>query len=258
LCGGCVIFFPPIAQSPERNMRLGYVKLYRRLLDSRIFQNEGLLQAFIYCLLKVNHEKQWVGLKTGIGRTEVRVKEGQFIFGRVKAGKETKTAPSTIEWRIKKLEKLGIVNRQPESHYTLISVINWNTYQSPKEEKLTGTWQALNTNKNDKNDKKYILPSKKASSKEKVISFKQEDYDHVLADYQRLKGIILKGKEIIRFKSSVKDMFLSDRSVEDIIGCMKYLNSDDFLKDKWQITTVQKRLPEFVAGKTKKDWQYAK
>ena len=142
-------------------MEQGYLKLYRRTLESQVFQNEGLLKVWIWCLLKANHKKKWVTLKTGRGETEVEVLPGQFIFGRKAAAKELKMKESTIRDRVKKLTNMRNLDTKPATHYTLITIVNWHTYQ-PVEKKAdskddnqpTTNRQPTTTNKNDKNDKK--------------------------------------------------------------------------------------------------------
>ena len=70
----------------------GFIKLYRKLLESPVFQNERLLKVFIWCLLKASwkdHE-QLVGLKT------VQLKPSEFIYGRLKGAKALNIKPSTL------------------------------------------------------------------------------------------------------------------------------------------------------------------
>ena len=166
---------------------LGYVKLYRKLLFSRAFQNEGLLKVWIWCLLRANHEEAWVSLKIGTGTTEVFVGPGQFIFGRDSAAKELKMAPSTVWKRIKKLKNLGNCDIQSNSHYSIITIINWDTYQDRKKKgdsernsQGTAREQAGNTNKNDKNDKNI--------SPEKIVELKSRYQTPSLID-KALKAI---------------------------------------------------------------------
>ena len=108
----------------------GYVKLWRKTLSSRVFQNEGLLKIFIWCLLRANHKKEWVPITTGRGETEVELQPGQFIFGRKTAAKELKMKQSTIRNRIEKLKNIGFLDTQPDTHYTIINILNWESYQA--------------------------------------------------------------------------------------------------------------------------------
>jgi hypothetical protein len=141
--------------------RSGYVFLHRKLIDSRVFQSEGLLKVFIWCLLKANHKEAWVPITTGRGTTEVHLKPGQFIFGRKTAAKELKMKSTTVYRRIQKLQQLFIISVKSDTHYSIITIINWDTYQMPKnksDNQVTTNRQPNDTDNNDNNDNKKRTP----------------------------------------------------------------------------------------------------
>jgi uncharacterized phage protein (TIGR02220 family) len=110
-------------------MNQGYIKLYRRLLDSRVFQNEGLLKVWVWCLLRANHKGAWVNVKTGKGAKEVWIEPGQFIFGRKSAARDLRMKPSTVWKRIVKLKNMRNLNIDSNTQYSIITIINWEAYQ---------------------------------------------------------------------------------------------------------------------------------
>ena len=137
-------------------MNQGYIKLYRKSLESRVFQNEGFWKIWTWCLLKANHKEKWVKIKTGKGFTEVKVLPGQFIFGRKSAAKELRMKLSTVWKRIKKLENMQNLNIESNTQYSIITLANWGFYQSTEKKGAsegTAKEQARNTNKNVKNEK---------------------------------------------------------------------------------------------------------
>ncbi|MDR4509583.1 MAG: hypothetical protein MRJ65_15375 [Candidatus Brocadiaceae bacterium] len=143
----------------------GWIKMHRKTISSRVFRNEGLFKVWAWCLLKANHKPSWITLQTGRGESEVYVDAGQFIFGRHTAARELGMAESTVRNRMKKLKKLGNLDIQRDRHYSLITIVNWETYQmqeikedSKEDNQRTGKGQAKDTNKNDKNEKKNIYP----------------------------------------------------------------------------------------------------
>lgn len=115
-------------------MERGWIKLWRKLLDSQVFQNRGLLQIAIWALLKANHEEAWVPVKTGRGETVVHLKPGQFIFGRRTAARELKMPPSSFRNRLLLLRNAQFMDTQQDSHYSIGNIINWQLYQ-PEEKK---------------------------------------------------------------------------------------------------------------------------
>ena len=107
----------------------GYIALWRKSLDSRIFHNEGLWKVWTWCLLKASHKKRWTSLKTGRGIIEIEILPGQFVFGRNSAAKELKMVPSTVWKRIVKLKNLLNLNIESNKQYSIINIINWDIYQ---------------------------------------------------------------------------------------------------------------------------------
>jgi hypothetical protein len=107
--------------------------------------------------MKANHEDNWMPIITGKGTTEVLVKRGQFVFGRKSAAKALKMDESTIYKRMMKLKNMENCNIQSNTHWSLVTVLNYELYQgSPHDEvtgKVTPKEHPSNTNKNDKNDK---------------------------------------------------------------------------------------------------------
>lgn len=141
-------------------MQQGYIKLYRTLIDSDIFQNEKLFKVFIWCLLKATHKER----DQVIGRKTIRLKEGQFIFGRLKASSELNMAPSTVWDYMKLLEKHNNININSNNKYSVVTIEKWGIYQTKEnitdsksnnntDNKSTTNQQQMDTNKNVKNVK---------------------------------------------------------------------------------------------------------
>jgi len=124
-----------------------------------VFQNEGLLKVWIWCLAKANHETVFVPITTGRGSTVVEVGPGQFIFGRKTAAQELSMNESTLYKRMQILKKHKNVTMQSNTHYSIVSIINWQPYQERKEksnrqgiDQVTTKEQPSNTNNNDNNE----------------------------------------------------------------------------------------------------------
>ena len=130
----------------------GWVKLYRKTLESMIFQNAELLKLFIWGLLKASHKEIWVPVRTGKGITEVHLKPGQFIFGRKTAAKELGQKPHAVYKRSLRLVDSGNWHIQSNTHYSIVTICNYELYQGI--DNTTGTPKGTtkehprNTNKN--------------------------------------------------------------------------------------------------------------
>ncbi len=145
-------------------MERGYIKLWRKSMDSRIYANKELWQLWTGCLMNANHSKKWVSMTTGRGHTEVEVLPGQFVFGRHTWAKKLNVKPSTLWKRMLKLKTLGFLNIQSNNSYSVITIVNWETYQhqesvkeQPKEQRgenqVNMKCKPSDTNKNNKNKK---------------------------------------------------------------------------------------------------------
>lgn len=147
----------------------GYIKLYRKLLCNPIFKNPYLLQLFIYCLLKANHSEG----KAFYGADEIIIMPGQFVTGRFELSAALGGNASSTYKRLKRLESLTMVGLQSNNKNTLVTVLNWESYQidkkdldnevtadgQEKDNKVTTNGQQSNTNKNGyktKNEKNDI------------------------------------------------------------------------------------------------------
>ena len=132
--------------------KLSYIKLFRKLLKSPIFENEKALKIWIWCLLKATHtDRQQL-----VGQQIVNLKKGDFVFGRNKASEELKMNESTIYKYIKLLEKLQMISIKSNNKFSVISIEKWEEYQAKEQQennKVTTEEQQSNTNKNVKNVK---------------------------------------------------------------------------------------------------------
>lgn len=127
-----------------------YIKLFRKLLNSPIFENEKALKIWIWCLLKATHKER----EQLVGQRIVSLKKGEFVFGRKQASGELKMTESTIYKYIKLLEKLQMISIKSNNKFSIVSIEKWEDYQIEElknNNKITTKEQQSNTNKNVKN-----------------------------------------------------------------------------------------------------------
>lgn len=137
----------------------GWIPLFRKSMESQVFQNEGLWKVWTWCMMKASHTEQWVPIKTGRGKTEVHILPGQFIFGRKTAAKELKMKPPTIQKRMLKLKNMRNCITQSHKHYSLVTLTNWEFYRELQKkgiDKVSGKYQASITYKKNKKEKTNI------------------------------------------------------------------------------------------------------
>ena len=141
-------------------MYRGYVKLWRKSLDAGWFKNHQLWVFWSWCLVKASHKE----IDIIVGSQTVHLMPGDFVFGLNKASSELDISVQSIRTIIDLLRRSQNITIKPTNKYSVISIVNWNIYQSDINEinnqintPLTNNQQATNkpltTNKNEKNVK---------------------------------------------------------------------------------------------------------
>jgi len=181
-------------------MYRGYVKLWRKLEDSAIFQNEKALKIWIWFLLRANHQEK----DLLIGRKIIKIKQGEFMTSFPHLQDDLKFAMSTIHFWVNKLEELGMIESKKTNKYTLIKIKNWEDYQdieSQKKANEKAKRKLKETNNNDNNDKndKEVITSEETSQINEVfnifyntinrnINFGNKTQRKAVEDMVRLQG----------------------------------------------------------------------
>ena len=138
----------------------GWVKLHRSTLTSDVFLDAHLLKLFVWCLLRANHAEQSVSTTTGRGTTIVGLKPGQFLFGAHKASEQLDMPKTTVQERMRRLEAMGTIKIESGTHYSIVTICQWDTYQNedaetrqPTGNQAAGNRQPSGTEKNENNVK---------------------------------------------------------------------------------------------------------
>lgn len=126
-------------------MDSGYVKLWRKSLESPTFQNANVWRFWTWCLLKATHKP----FTAFVGYQKVDLEPGQFVFGINKSCIETGLSPQQTRTSIMLLKKLENLTIKSTNKFSVITIINWDTYQGEK----------IKTNKQ---------PNKQATSKQQA------------------------------------------------------------------------------------------
>ena len=132
----------------------GWIKLHRKFIEWEWFSVDEMVKLFIYLLLSANHED---GNFQG-----VEVKRGQVITGLNRLSFNTGISIQTLRTCLKRLEKTAEINIQSTNKFSIITICNYDTYQTEQQstnnqpnKPLTNNQQATNkqltTNKNDNN-----------------------------------------------------------------------------------------------------------
>ncbi|MDA9762205.1 hypothetical protein N9C84_03950 [Desulfobacterales bacterium] len=112
-------------------MNRGWVKLYRKSLETGWMGNHVLWALWTYLLLKASHKEHALM----VGNQKVHLKPGQLVFGREKAAKELKVGIQQIRSRLAFLRSAQKLTIKATNRFSIITIMNWDTYQYDEREK---------------------------------------------------------------------------------------------------------------------------
>jgi hypothetical protein len=127
----------------------GYVKLWRKSLESPSFHNEKVWKFWSWCLMKASHKE----CKIMVGFQEIALEPGQFVFGRIKASEELRISQRSIRTCVVVLCKTGNMTIKTTNKFSIISIINWKVYQGT-DDGIDHQTDKQTTNKRPTNDHK--------------------------------------------------------------------------------------------------------
>jgi hypothetical protein len=120
--------------------------------------------------MKASHKKR----AATVGYETVNIRQGQFVFGRKIASKETGLSERSIRTCLKHLQNSGKLTVKPTNKYSIITIVKWGLYQadeacvtSKATSKRPASDQQATTDKNVKNvknvkNKDWLTPYKLA------------------------------------------------------------------------------------------------
>ena len=128
----------------------GWIKLHRAMLDGPIIQHAGMLQVWIYCLLRANWEPRRIMVQGSL--TPIQIERGEFVTGRTSLHAalypdkhEDNPVASTV-WRwLEALERMECLKLQAvRNRCSIVTICNYNTYQARDDEPCATDAQPVN------------------------------------------------------------------------------------------------------------------
>ena len=106
-----------------------FIKLNRKLLLSDTFSNPITLKIWIWLLLKATWRDRIVSTPNGRGFIDVRINRGQLLFGRKISSCDLNISESSLYRQIQKLKDMGNIEIDANTHYSVITICNYDSYQ---------------------------------------------------------------------------------------------------------------------------------
>jgi hypothetical protein len=217
-----------------------WLKLFRKLGESSIFEDEYLLQLWIHILISVNYKKK----KLIFNGKEIIVLPGSGIFGLnqivtdIKKITNQKTKKfkkfKTIYYRkLKILEKLRKVKLQPTNKFTIISIVKWEQYQQNETQvklNCNSSETQVKTNKKVKKVKKEEEKNSLPEGRNEIDTFCNDFISYIKKTKPTLAP---KSKNIQKNSYVVVNQLinLDGYKLEQIIQGMQWAVKDAFWQD---------------------------
>lgn len=150
----------------------GFISLHRKLLENPIFYKPALLQLFIYCLLKANHKAN----EFIFNNEMVKIQRGSFITGRKILSSDLRCKEATLYRRLQILKDFDYISIKTTNKYSVISVVNYNKYQTTVSRLKQENERKSNNKKDLKNiDNIEVTEKELINSNNKVTTNEQQN-----------------------------------------------------------------------------------
>ena len=115
----------------------GFIKLNRKMLDWEWYDDINTKTLFLHCLFKANwRRKKWHGIV---------IEPGQFVTSISHLSEETHLSVRQVRTCLEHLETTGEVTSKCQSKYRVITIKNWDRYQT-SDKQPTSNRQATDNN----------------------------------------------------------------------------------------------------------------
>ena len=103
-------------------MVVGWIKLHRKFLEWEWYTDSKMVHLFIHLLLSASIEdRKWKGIV---------LQRGQLATTYPELSKKTGLTVQNLRTCLEKLEYSQIINRKVTNKYTLVTICNYESYQS--------------------------------------------------------------------------------------------------------------------------------
>ncbi len=160
-----------------------FIKIFRKIFEWEWYSDVNVCRVFIHLLLKANHKpNRWKGQV---------IERGSLVTSYAKLGKQTTLSIQSVRTCLNKLKSTNELTIKTTNKFTIISLTNYDNYQSYKKEnntidntennkQLTNNQQTINkqltTNNNVKNEKNVNNKS--------LFETKQNNFYNQIAEYK--------------------------------------------------------------------------
>ena len=107
-------------------MHRGYIKIWRKIKDSGLYQMPETFALFMHLLTEATHQPRRVGA--------VKLERGQYVAGRIQLAAELQQTERKIRTGIERLQELEIISVETTNRYSIYTIVNYNIYQDSDQQ----------------------------------------------------------------------------------------------------------------------------
>lgn len=111
-------------------MHRGYIKLWRCIEDTGLVGQPTAFYLYSYLLLKATHKAKSVVVSGAVFDLDA----GQVVIGRNRLADDTGLSVQQVRTALELLKKLSIITCKATNKCTVVSLVNWDTYQNNQPE----------------------------------------------------------------------------------------------------------------------------
>ena len=174
---------------------IGWIKLNREIMDHWIFQDAEYFRAWVMMLMMANHD----GTTILVDKVPVKIQRGSFYSSILSLSGQLKWSRKRTTRFIDMLEAEKMVTTKRTANGTTFCIVNYSKYQAGGTTDATtdstargttrgttdGTTRGTETRmiKNDKNDKKHIVPVRHKYGAHQNVLLTDEEYKKIQEEF---------------------------------------------------------------------------
>lgn len=113
----------------------GYIKLHRKIFKNEIAKNPQHFLIWVWLLTRASYTARTVYPTIKGMRIPIGLNVGDLVVIKSTTSEFIGVSPSML-WRVLlKLEKMGMIIKRSTTHYTVVSICNYETYQNSEPQK---------------------------------------------------------------------------------------------------------------------------
>jgi hypothetical protein len=213
-------------------MNRGYIKAWRKMEDSGLMQRPEIFTFAMWCLFRATFKER----KVLHGGQVIPLQPGQFIFGRKSAAESLGSTERKIRTALVTLANLDFLTIKPTNKYSIITIVNWDTYQNSDQPTDQQSDQVATSKRPASDHKQEVKEVKKEKKKRKDPPPEALRLSGILSELVLINNPenreLQNGKREASEKRWAADIDkmqrIDGRTWENIEKCIRWSQCDDF------------------------------